>query len=210
MRWFSVIYNDTWVKLRWTVQYVGFVSGCLCGGMSNGCRLSYRWPGTLQSSVSLFLSQITQPPLIIGSQSHSYHGFPSKSFWHPWQVKSPQNGVLLFDWTEREVGVWLADWLLHADCDSSSLIAGWVGDVCVDMLMLKMFCTSRTVCVCVSLCLCTLPPFTKRFIPLGRRRSGWFLKLHRRPKVESSRVWFKIALFGCCVNVGTLILVRGD
>lgn len=73
---------DDSTKMNSTVCWVCFgVSHC--GGMSHGCQLSYRWPGTLPSSVSLFLSQIKQTPLMIGSQSHSCHGFLSKSFWHP-------------------------------------------------------------------------------------------------------------------------------
>lgn len=169
----------------------------VCGGMSHGCQLFYRWPGTLPWLVSLSLSLIIQPSLMIGRQ----HTPITQLSWLPvqvllasWQVKSPLNAVLLFNWT-KVVG-WLADWLLHADCESKKQVE------------LEMFGANMLLkclkCDWMHVFACPCCPYKKTFYGhgFGQKKVQLTLKLHRRSKMESS-VWIRITVLAVGVNIGT-------
>lgn len=73
---------DPWCVMIYDLSLEFRVS--VCGGMSHGCQLSYRWPGTLPWLVSLTLRSHNLHSWLAGNrrQSHSCHGLLSKSIWH--------------------------------------------------------------------------------------------------------------------------------
>ncbi len=146
----------------------------VCGGMSRGCQLSYRWPGKLPwlASLSLSLSLCLSVSRSLSLSDHT-------TLTHDWQaIHANHTAVMAYCpspfgipaskipnehcpplWLDKGSGV--IGWLI-APCRLwfFSLIAGWVGDVwCWHAL--KMFCTSLTEC---RLCLYMLPVHKKIFL----------------------------------------------
>lgn len=157
--------------------------------VSHGCRLSYRWPGTLHNQSLSLRSHTPDWQATDVSQSAVMASCPM-SIWHPGKFRS--HSTLSFCSTGQRKWGWLADRLI-APC-RLWFFSVMPGTLCVDMLQWRL-----------SLCV---------FLPVGqahcwRRRAGggsvWLKRCAEDPK-RSHRSALRLPFFGCCVNIGTWML----